>query len=73
MHGPTYIPKYGISRWLDSRLPILRVTQEHIASYPTPRNLNIWYTFGGILSVFLTIQILTGIVPQTHKMGLSLW
>src|SRR6202140_1272200 len=66
MHGPTYIPKYGISRWLDSRLPVLRFTQEHVASYPTPRNLNIWYTFGGILSFCLTVQIVTGIVLAMH-------
>ncbi|HYK80598.1 MAG TPA: cytochrome b N-terminal domain-containing protein [Micropepsaceae bacterium] len=66
MHGPTYVPKYGFTRWLDSRLPLLRFTQEHIASYPTPRNLNIWYTFGGILSFCLTVQIVTGIVLAMH-------
>src|SRR5712691_8568275 len=66
MRSPTYVPKYGISRWLDSRLPILRFTQEHFASYPTPCNLSIWYTFGGILSFFLTVQIVTGIVLAMH-------
>ena len=67
MSGPsTYEPKTGIERWLDKRLPIIRFSQEHLASYPTPRNLNVWYTFGGILSVFLVTQILTGIVLAMH-------
>jgi quinol-cytochrome oxidoreductase complex cytochrome b subunit len=67
MSGPsTYEPKTGFERWLDKRLPIIRFSQEHLLSYPTPRNLNIWYTFGGILSVFLVTQILTGIVLAMH-------
>ena len=35
-------------------------------AYPTPRNLNYWWTFGGILSVMLVVQILTGIVLVMH-------
>ena len=67
MSGPsTYQPKTGFERWLDARLPIIRFSQEHLLSYPTPRNLNVWYTFGGILSVFLVAQILTGIVLAMH-------
>ena len=67
MSGPsTYEPKTGFERWLDKRLPLIRFSQEHLLSYPTPRNLNIWYTFGGILSVFLVTQILTGIVLAMH-------
>jgi ubiquinol-cytochrome c reductase cytochrome b subunit len=67
MSGPsTYQPKNGFERWLDKRLPLIRISQEHLLSYPTPRNLNIWYTFGGILSVFLVTQILTGIVLAMH-------
>ena len=30
--------------------------------YPTPRNLNYWWTFGGILTVMLALQLVTGIV-----------
>jgi quinol-cytochrome oxidoreductase complex cytochrome b subunit len=67
MSGPsTYEPKTGFERWLDKRLPLIRFSQEHLLSYPTPRNLNIWYTFGGILSAFLVTQILTGIVLAMH-------
>src|SRR6266403_1317149 len=57
MAGPSiYEPKSGFERWLDARLPIIRFTQEHILSYPTPKNLNIWYTFGGILTFYLGVQ-----------------
>jgi ubiquinol-cytochrome c reductase cytochrome b subunit len=33
---------------------------------PTPRNLNYWWTFGGILTVVLITQILTGVVLAMH-------
>jgi len=57
MAGPSiYEPKSGFERWLDARLPIIRFTQEHLLSYPTPRNLNVWWTFGGILTFFLVLQ-----------------
>jgi len=64
VHG--YQPKSAFTRWLDARLPILRFTKEHIYDYPTPRNLNVWYTFGSILTAFLVIQIVTGIVLAMH-------
>jgi ubiquinol-cytochrome c reductase cytochrome b/c1 subunit len=67
MSGPsTYQPKSGFERWLDSRLPIIRFAQDHLGSFPTPRNLNIWYTFGGILTFCLGVQIVTGIVLAMH-------
>src|SRR6476660_5858005 len=66
MEGPAYTPSSRFARWLDSRLPLIRLTQEHLLWYPTPRNLNIWYVFGGILSIILVIQILTGVVLAMH-------
>src|SRR6516164_407944 len=66
MQGPAYTPKNGFTRWLDSRLPIIRFTQENLTYYPTPRNLNVWYTFGGILAFCLGVQIATGIVLAMH-------
>jgi ubiquinol-cytochrome c reductase cytochrome b subunit len=62
----TYHPSNGFTRWLDSRLPILRLAHNSMVAYPTPKNLNYWWTFGGILTVFLGIQILTGIVLTMH-------
>ena len=64
-HESTYVPKTGIEKWLDSRLPIIRFGADYMA-LPTPRNLNYWYTFGGILMLCLVIQIVTGIVLAMH-------
>jgi ubiquinol-cytochrome c reductase cytochrome b subunit len=62
----TYTPQSGIGKWLDSRLPLPRLVYDSFVAYPVPRNLNSWYTFGGILSLMLIIQILTGIVLAMH-------
>jgi ubiquinol-cytochrome c reductase cytochrome b subunit len=62
----TYIPKSGIEKWLDARLPIVRLAYDSFVDYPTPRNLNYWWTFGGILSVILVTQIVTGVVLAMH-------
>jgi quinol-cytochrome oxidoreductase complex cytochrome b subunit len=62
----TYEPKSGIERWLDTRLPIVRFANDTILTFPTPRNLNYWWTFGGILALCLGIQILTGVVLAMH-------
>jgi len=67
MSGPsTYVPQSGLSRWIDSRLPLPRLVHDTMMTFPTPRNLNVWYTFGGILTFCLGIQILTGIVLAMH-------
>ena len=34
--------------------------------FPTPKNLNYWWTFGAILALMLVIQIVTGIVLAMH-------
>jgi ubiquinol-cytochrome c reductase cytochrome b subunit len=39
---------------------------DNISAFPTPRNLNYWYTFGGILTFCLVTQIVTGIVLAMH-------
>ena len=67
MSGPsTYEPKSGFTRWLDTRLPILRLTHDTMTTFPTPRNLNFWYGFGAILTFMLALQIVTGIVLAMH-------
>ncbi len=66
MHGPAYVPTTKFARWLDKRLPIIRFVNDTITTYPTPRNLNFWYTFGGILTFMLGVQIVTGIVLAMH-------
>jgi ubiquinol-cytochrome c reductase cytochrome b subunit len=64
-HPSTYEPKSGIERWLDTRLPIVRFGAD-LMSFPTPRNLNYWYTFGGILAFCLGVQIVSGITLAMH-------
>src|SRR5580693_4678233 len=64
-HPSTYQPGTAIERWLDTRLPIIRFGAD-LMSFPTPRNLNYWYTFGGILAFCLGVQIVTGIVLAMH-------
>ena len=64
-HPSTYVPKTGVEKWLDTRLPIVRFGADYL-SLPTPKNLNYWYTFGGILTLCLVIQIATGIVLAMH-------
>ena len=61
----TYEPKTAIERWLDTRLPIIRLSAE-VLEFPTPKNLNYWWTFGGILTFCLATQIITGIVLAMH-------
>jgi quinol-cytochrome oxidoreductase complex cytochrome b subunit len=65
-HKSTYVPATGFTRWLDSRLPLLRLVNDTLTTFPTPRNLNFWYTFGGILTFCLGVQIVTGIVLAMH-------
>ena len=61
-----YEPKTGIERRLDVRLPVVRLAYDSIIDFPTPKNLNYWWTFGGILAVCLGIQLVTGIVLAMH-------
>lgn len=64
-HESTYVPKTGVEKWLDSRLPIVRFGADYM-SLPTPKNLNYWWTFGAILALCLGVQIVTGIVLAMH-------
>jgi len=67
MSGPsTYEPKSGFERWLDTRLPIIRFAKDTALDFPTPKNLNYWWTFGGILALMLGIQIVSGIILAMH-------
>jgi quinol-cytochrome oxidoreductase complex cytochrome b subunit len=65
-HTSSYNPSNGLEKWLDDRLPIIRFSKEHLMDFPTPKNLNYWWTFGAILAVMLVIQIVTGIVLAMH-------
>ncbi|NWH07756.1 MAG: cytochrome b N-terminal domain-containing protein [Alphaproteobacteria bacterium] len=62
----TYTPTNGFTKWLDSRLPLIRVMNDNVTNFPTPKNLNYWYTFGAILTFCLAVQLVTGIVLAMH-------
>ena len=67
MSGPsTFQPQHPVLKWLEARLPIMGLVHSSFIAYPTPRNLNYWWTFGGILSFMLVAQIVTGIVLAMH-------
>ena len=65
-HESSYTPTNAFTKWLDTRLPIVRFAQDTAINFPTPKNLNYWYTFGGILAVCLVVQIVTGIILAMH-------
>ncbi len=60
-----YIPKSKVGKWFNDRLPLLTLAN-HLTDYPTPKNLNYWWTFGGILTFCLITQIVTGLVLAMH-------
>src|SRR5499425_1916907 len=67
MSGPSdYKPSHPALQWLERRLPILSFSYHSFVAYPTPRNLNYWWTFGAILSFMLAMQILTGVILAMH-------
>src|SRR5438552_7812643 len=61
-----YQPQSAFMKWLERRLPIASLAYSSFVAYPTPRNLNYWWTFGGILSFMLGAQIITGVVLAMH-------
>ena len=62
-----YEPKTELGRWMDDRLPLPRLVYGAIGGgYPVPRNLNYAWNFGVLSGIFLTIQIITGIVLAMH-------
>jgi len=62
----TYVPKSGFARWFEARLPIASLVHSSFIAYPTPRNLNYFWTFGAILTFMLIIQIITGVILAMH-------
>ena len=65
MSDHEYTPKSKAGKWFNDRLPLLTLGA-HLTDYPTPKNLNYWWTFGGILTFCLLTQIITGIVLAMH-------
>src|SRR3977135_3505317 len=67
MSGPSdYQPQNSVLKWIERRLATLCPAPSLLVAYPTPRNLNYWWTFGGILSFMLGVQIVTGVILAMH-------
>ncbi len=67
MSGPsTYKPTTAFGKWMQERLPIYALVKESALDFPTPKNLNYFWTFGGILTLMLMVQIITGIILVMH-------
>jgi ubiquinol-cytochrome c reductase cytochrome b/c1 subunit len=61
-----YVPKTRFAKWFESRLPLIGLIHSSFVAFPVPRNLNYFWTFGGVLAFMLTAQIVTGIVLAMH-------
>ncbi|KAA6405902.1 cytochrome b [Candidatus Tokpelaia sp.] len=55
-----------LMRFIEARLPVCSFFRRHICRFRVPNNLNYFYTFGGILTLVLVAQILTGLVVAIH-------
>jgi ubiquinol-cytochrome c reductase cytochrome b/c1 subunit len=65
-HTSSYEPTTRWGKWFDERLPVMRLMHGQFVDFPTPRNLNYLWTFGGILFLCLAAQIVTGIILAMH-------
>jgi ubiquinol-cytochrome c reductase cytochrome b subunit len=65
-HENAYVPSHPVAKWVEERLPIMGFAKSTLIDFPTPKNLNYWWTFGGILAFMLGVQIVTGIVLAMH-------
>src|SRR3569832_640905 len=61
-----FLPTNPVILWIEWRFPIFGLMHSSFVAYPTPRNLNYWWTFGAILSLMLGVQIITGIILAMH-------
>ncbi len=70
-HASSYKPTTRWGKWWDERLPVMRMMHGQFVEFPTPRNLNYLWTFGGILFLCLASQIITGIILAMHYQALD--
>jgi len=52
--------------WVDRRLPVTKVWNEHLTEYYASKNFNFWYFFGSLSLLVLVIQLATGIFLTMH-------
>jgi len=59
-------PYSGLLGWIDARLPIPRMLDREYLKFRVPKNLNYFWSFGGILMISLGVLIITGISLGMH-------
>ena len=62
----SFEPKNGFVKWFDRQLPLFTVMHGALVAYPTPKNLNYWWSFGSLAGLMLGVQIITGIILAMH-------
>lgn len=61
MAGPREKFDNPVVEWIDSRLPLFTMIQKEYGVFPTPRNFNYFWSFGGMAMLTLVIMILSGV------------
>lgn len=61
-----HVSANAFMEWVDRRLPVTKVWNEHLSEYMAAKNLNFWYFFGSLALLVLVIQLLTGIFLTMH-------
>ncbi|WP_330924811.1 cytochrome b [Candidatus Sororendozoicomonas aggregata] len=47
--------------WVNARLPVTKVWEDHLSKYYAPKNFNFFYYFGSLALLVLVNQLLTGV------------
>ena len=58
--------KNPVINWIEYRLPIFSFIHGAVGVYPTPKNLNYWWSMGSLAGIMLVLQIVTGIILAMH-------
>ena len=64
--GPRTPFENPVVEWIDVRLPIFSMLVKEYGVFPTPRNFNYFWSFGGIALTMLVIMIISGITLSMH-------
>nr|ACR81163.1 cytochrome b [Pycnonotus urostictus] len=46
--------------------PLMKIINDSLIDLPTPSNISIWWNFGSLLGICLTVQIVTGLLLAMH-------
>nr|YP_009455565.1 cytochrome b [Xenoturbella japonica]BBC14903.1 cytochrome b [Xenoturbella japonica] len=46
--------------------PVMKIANAALIDLPSPSNISVWWNFGSLLGLFLTMQMITGIILAMH-------